>query len=219
MKSARRRPNLPAHAAALILVGLVALGAVSCSSNPPASPSIPGAHAVVVLGDSLAVTPAPQENFPAVLQPRVAASVPGSILTNSSVPGDTTSKGLQRFDASVPGGTTIMVLELGANDGLDGVNVTTIEQNLSTMIERAKARGIKVLLCGMETFPTYGVDYSTAFHNIFPRLASSTPFRWCRSCSTGSSSILDTRRTISCIPMPPARSESPIPYGRTCNRC
>jgi acyl-CoA thioesterase I len=152
-----------------LFVSLV-LGA-ACSSDSPASPS-PGAHKVVVLGDSLGVAPSGSESFPAVLQPRVVAKVPGSTLTNASFPGNTTQDGLSRFDSSVSAGTTILVLELGANDGLEGIPVGTIEQNLSTMIDRAKSRGISVLLCGMETLPTYGVDYSTAYHDIFPRLAA-----------------------------------------------
>ena len=148
------------------------ISAASCSSNSPASPSpAPGAHAVVVLGDSLATAPSATENFPAVLRPRVVAEVAGSTMTNSSFPGDTTQAGLSRFDSSVPAGTTLLVLELGANDGLQGVPIATIEQNLSTMIERAQSRGMRVLLCGMEAFPTYGVDYSAAFHDTFPRLA------------------------------------------------
>jgi acyl-CoA thioesterase-1 len=152
---------------------LLFVGAASCSKNSPSGPSpAPGGQAVVVLGDSLAITPSENESFPSVLRPRVVAKVAGSILTNSSFPGYTTQNGVTRFDASVPAGTTILVLELGANDGLQGIPVATIEQNLSTMIERAKSRGMKVLLCGMETFPTYGVDYSTAYHDIFPRLAA-----------------------------------------------
>lgn len=127
---------------------------------------------MLVLGDSLAVSPSVNEAFPSVLRPKVVAKVPGSTVTNSSFPGDTTQNGVGRFDSSVPAGTTILVLELGANDGLQGIPIATIEQNLSTMIERAQSRGMSVLLCGMETFPTFGADYSAAYHDIFPRLAS-----------------------------------------------
>ena len=156
----------------LVLCAWLLIGATSCSKDSPSTPTPPGAQAVLVLGDSLATNPSVSESFPSVLQPRVAAKVAGSTLTTSSFPGDTTQIGLRRFDDSVPSGTTILVLELGANDGLQGIPIATIEQNLSTMIERAKSRGIKVLLCGMETFPTYGIDYSAAYHDIFPRLSA-----------------------------------------------
>jgi len=56
--------------------------------------------------------------------------------------------------------------------GLRGVAIPAIETNLSTMIETAQRRSIRVLLCGMETLPTHGWDYALAFHNVFPRVAS-----------------------------------------------
>ena len=76
-----------------------------------------------------------------------------------------------RFDRDVVPGTRVLILEAGANDGLQGVQVATLRRNLTSMIERAQARNIRVLLCGMETPPTYGLDYSVAFHFIFPTLA------------------------------------------------
>lgn len=126
---------------------------------------------VVVLGDSLAVSPSRSMNFGTELQKRLDAVAPNWILTNMGVTGDTTSQGLTRFDADVPGDTTVLVLELGANDGLHGVQIATIERNLSTMIERGQSRGIRVLLCGMETPPAHGWNYSVEFHNLFSRLA------------------------------------------------
>ena len=161
------------------------ISAASCSSNSPASPSpAPGAHAVVVLGHSpWRRRRRPLRIFRPAPRPRVVAEVAGSTMTNSSFPGDTTQAGLSRFDSSVPAGTTLLVLELGANDGLQGVPIATIEQNLSTMIERAQSRGMRVLLCGMEAFPTYGVDYSAAFHDTFPRRRQGMEFRSCRFSS------------------------------------
>jgi acyl-CoA thioesterase-1 len=66
----------------------------------------------------------------------------------------------------------VLVLALGANDGLRGVAIPTIEQNLTTIIERALSRNIRVLLCGMETPPMRGWKYTLAFHELFPRLAA-----------------------------------------------
>ncbi len=92
-------------------------------------------------------------------------------MSNAGVSGDTTAGGLRRFDQAVPAGTSILILELGANDGLRGVDITAMEQNLSTMIERAQSRGMRVLLCGMETPPLHGWNYTVDFHQVFPRLA------------------------------------------------
>jgi acyl-CoA thioesterase I len=126
---------------------------------------------VVMLGDSLSVSPSRSMNFGTELQKRLDTVAPNWILTNMGVSGDTSSQGLTRFDADVPGDTNILVLELGANDGLRGVQIATIERNLSTMIERAHSRGIRVLLCGMEAPPAHGWNYTVEFHNLFPRLA------------------------------------------------
>lgn len=65
----------------------------------------------------------------------------------------------------------MLVLELGANDGLRGVDIATVEKNLSTMIEKAQAKGIRVLLCGMDTPPLNGWSYTVEFHKVFPRVA------------------------------------------------
>jgi acyl-CoA thioesterase I len=91
---------------------------------------------------------------------------------NAGISGDTTAGGVRRFDGAVPAGTGILVLALGANDGLRGLPIATIEENLSTMIGRARARGIRVLLCGMETLPSHGWDYTIEFHHLFQRVAA-----------------------------------------------
>ena len=117
-----------------------------------------------------------------MLEQRLNAQHNGWVVNNAGVSGDTTSGGLRRFDQAVADGPQILILELGANDGLRGVDVTTVERNLSTMIERAQARGIHVLLCGMETPPIHGWDYTVNFHQLFPRVAKSTTCRSCRFC-------------------------------------
>jgi acyl-CoA thioesterase-1 len=123
------------------------------------------------LGDSLAVSPSQAESFPARLQRRLQKSGDQWTVTNAGIKGDKTAGGLGRFNAALPPDTRILILQLGANDGLRGVEISTIERNLSTMIERAQARDIKVLLCGMIVPPRYGWNYMVAFHGLFPRLA------------------------------------------------
>src|SRR6476469_1619174 len=127
---------------------------------------------IVILGDSLAVSPSSGTNFAAELQARLAQTHPGWTIVNASYRGDTTTGGARRFEQALTRDTSVLVLELGANDGLRGVDVRTVEQNLSRMIEAAQARGIKVLLCGMETPPLKSWNYSIAFHGIYPRLAA-----------------------------------------------
>jgi acyl-CoA thioesterase I len=124
-----------------------------------------------VLGDSLAVTPTRADSFPTLLQQRLDAAGGGWRIVNAGLSGDTTAGGLARFDAAVEGSADVLILELGANDGLRGVDVSTIERNLAAIIVRAQSRGMRVLLCGMETPPANGWDYTIAFHQVFQRVA------------------------------------------------
>jgi acyl-CoA thioesterase I len=149
-----------------------ALAAAACGSGTRPTAPAPAAREIVVFGDSLAVSPSRADAFPAVLQARLNATHPGWTVVNQGVSGDTTGDGLRRLDPALGSETAILVLELGANDGLRGVAVAAIEANLSTIIERAQARRIRVLLCGMETPPFNGFDYTRNFHNLFPRLAA-----------------------------------------------
>ena len=152
------------------------LAAASCGAA--GSPAAPGHVAaapprqVVVLGDSLAVSPSRSVNFAAELGERLEASGGRWSVRNAGVSGDTTSGGVRRIDEALTPETGILVLALGANDGLRGVDIAVVERNLSTMIERAQGRGVKVLLCGMETPPMNGWDYTIAFHRVFPRVAA-----------------------------------------------
>lgn len=158
---------------------LLALAVAATSCGRSASPTAPGGtvpeasrRAIVVLGDSLAVSPSRTESFPAVLQARLNAAHPGWTIRNEGVIGDTTADGVQRINAALTADTAILVLELGANDGLRGDGIATIEANLGTMIERAQARSVRVLLCGMQTLPFNGLNYALEFHQLFPRVAA-----------------------------------------------
>jgi len=92
-------------------------------------------------------------------------------VANAGVSGDTTSGGLSRLDWSVPEGTDLVILELGANDMLRGVDPASTEKNLEEIITRLKARKIGILLVGMYAAPNLGSDYQKAFNAIYPRLA------------------------------------------------
>ena len=130
------------------------------------------AQQIVVLGDSLAISPSRESNFAAELQSRLNETHPGWAIVNLGIRGDTTAGGLTRIEYALAGRPRVLMLELGANDGLRGVDVQRIERNLATMIDAAQARGIQVLLCGMETPPLLGWAYARGFHDIYPRLAA-----------------------------------------------
>ena len=152
---------------------LVAFVVAGCGTNPsaPSAARTTVVHHVAVLGDSLAVTPTVGESFPAVLDARIAANgLPWDVM-NGGVYGDTTNDGLRRYEMVLRSDVGVLVLELGANDGLQGLDVATMERNLNTIVEAAQSRGVKVLLCGMETPPLRSLSYSLAFHDVFPRVA------------------------------------------------
>jgi len=157
------------------LACLLATCLVAACGASPSAPTAASTSAivrqVVVLGDSLAVTPSMSESFPAVLQTRVAAAGLRWAVTNAGVSGDTTADGMTRFLSLLQGDAGVLVLELGANDGLQGLDVSAMERNLNSMVEAAQARGIRVLVCGMETPPLRSLGYTLAFHDVFPRVA------------------------------------------------
>jgi acyl-CoA thioesterase-1 len=156
---------------ALAAALLLAAACDSTSSAPGPSPSPVVLRRVVVLGDSLAVSPSVEQGFPSGLQTRIARQGLPWIVTNAGVSGDTTADGLRRVEPLLESDVGVLVAELGANDGLRGIAISTIRGNLATVVEIAQRRNIRVLLCGMETPPTHGLDYSIAFHSIFPGLA------------------------------------------------
>ena len=128
---------------------------------------------IVGLGDSLMAGYGLDagQSFPEKLQAALARSGHDVLIANAGVSGDTTSGGLARLDWSVPEGTEIVILELGANDMLRGIAPDITRKNLGQTIERLKARGIVVLLAGMRAAPNLGPDFSAAFDAIYPDLA------------------------------------------------
>lgn len=111
------------------------------------------------------------QSFPERLEDALRARGHDVNVANAGVSGDTTSGGLGRLDWSVPDGTELVILELGANDMLRGVSPEITEKNLDAMIARLRERGISVLLAGMYAAPNLGADYAESFNGIFPRLA------------------------------------------------
>jgi acyl-CoA thioesterase-1 len=157
----------------MLRVIVLTLAAFACDGDSsPTAPdqSIP---VIVAFGDSLTSGPGltPAQTYPALLQQRIANEGREYRVINAGVSGDTTTEALDRFDRALVAGTRILILAIGINDGLQGVPVATVDRNLATMIERAQARGISVLLCGMEAPPLGGLGYTIEFHRMFTRLA------------------------------------------------
>jgi acyl-CoA thioesterase I len=130
---------------------------------------------VVALGDSLSagLGLSASSAFPARLQKALEAKGIAVDMINAGVSGDTTSGGRDRLDWSVPEGTEAVILELGANDALRGIDPRVTRAALTEILTRLKARSIAVLLCGMLAPPNYGSDYSARFNAIYPELAKS----------------------------------------------
>ena len=128
---------------------------------------------MVVLGDSLSAgfgLSAPAA-FPARLQKALQSKGIAVDMINAGVSGDTSSGGRDRLDWSVPEGTHAVILELGANDALRGVDPKVTRSALTDILTRLKARKIAVLLCGMYAPPNYGADYAARFNAIYPDIA------------------------------------------------
>jgi acyl-CoA thioesterase I len=132
---------------------------------------------LVVLGDSLSAgygLPA-NEAFPARLAKALAAKGVAVDVTNAGVSGDTASDGLSRLDWSVPDGTEAVIVELGANDALRGIDPALTKSALDKILSKLADRHIAVLLAGMQAPRNMGPDYVRTFDAIYPALASAHP--------------------------------------------
>ncbi|PWJ74842.1 acyl-CoA thioesterase-1 [Pseudaminobacter salicylatoxidans] len=142
-------------------------------SLPALQPAVAEPFRIVGFGDSLMAGYGLDagQSFPEKLEAALRKDGHDVVIANAGVSGDTTSGGLSRLDWSVPDGTQLVILELGANDMLRGISPELSEKNLDTMIARLKERGIPVLLAGMRAAPNLGADYGRKFDAIYPRLA------------------------------------------------
>ena len=121
----------------------------------------------LVAGYQLALTDA----FPAQLERALKAAGHDVEIANAGVSGDTTAAALARLDWAIPDGTDVVILELGANDMLRGLDTAAARRNLEAMITRIKAKGATILLAGMRSVDNWGADYAQRFDAIFPELA------------------------------------------------
>lgn len=149
----------------VLKIGLVLLGTQGSLAAQPAT--------ILLLGDSLSAAHGidVSESWPVLLQQRLDREHPGKTLINASVSGETTAGGLQRLPALLDRhNPDVVIIELGGNDGLRGLRLTTIKKNIAEMILASQAIGARVLLIGMHLPPNYGPKYVSDFHNIYTEL-------------------------------------------------
>jgi acyl-CoA thioesterase-1 len=186
MTSARR-------AAGVLFVLAACAAAVACSgspgessapaqaaSPPAASPATPLAAKaerprVVCLGDSLTAglgLASTDQAYPAILEGRLKAAGFDYQVINAGVSGDTSAGGLRRLDWSLQGDVRVLIVALGANDGLRGLPPSELQSNLDTIASTAQKRHVRVLLLGMEAPPNFGAAYTRDFRAVYRRVAA-----------------------------------------------
>jgi acyl-CoA thioesterase-1 len=155
----------------IIFACAAALAIMAAPLSAPLAQSRP-LH-LVALGDSLtAGYGLPQEAaFPVVLERALKAKGYRVEITNAGVSGDTSSGGLDRLDWSVPDGTDGVIVELGANDMLRGLDPSLTRQSIGAIVERLRARNIPVMLAGIYASRNLGPDYVQKFDSLYPDIA------------------------------------------------
>ncbi len=143
--------------------------------RPRAPATQPDSRRVLVaFGDSLTAGfgADPGKSYPDYLQRDIDKKGYGWRVMNEGVSGDTTTDGLARLPEVIAQKPEIVILELGANDGLRGLPITTTKANLEQMIQQLQAAGARVVLAGMTLPPNYGPDYIKPFESLYKELAS-----------------------------------------------
>ena len=152
----------------LVFAAALVVGPAVAQTTSPGGPI-----KIVAFGDSLTAgygLPT-QDAFPAKLERALKAKGMNVEIENAGVSGDTASGGLSRIDWSIPDGTDAVILELGANDMLRGIDPKVTREALDSILAKLKERNIAVLLCGMRAAPNLGAEYARGFESIFEDLA------------------------------------------------
>lgn len=174
--------------AGIAAVALCVAGLAGCGGNANETPaskeeqaraqvpddgSAPARPRVIALGDSLTAGLGllEQQAYPALLQKKIDADGYEFEVVNAGVSGDTSAGGLRRLDWALEGDARVLIVALGANDGLRGLSVGEMKNNLARIIEQAKERKVVVILAGMEAPPNYGPEYTASFRQAFQDVA------------------------------------------------
>jgi acyl-CoA thioesterase I len=151
-------------------LAIMALLIMLAAANAPAATKTPE---ILVFGDSLTAgfgLP-PEASFPARLEAKMHADGIEVRVVNAGVSGDTTAGGLARLDWALADKPDLVIVELGANDALRGIDPATVRANLDAIIVKIQASGAKLLLAGMRAPPNWGEEYQDKFDRIYPELA------------------------------------------------
>lgn len=172
----------------VVVLAMVALAA--CSGDPgvrsseprqgllapiaPEDPTVPPARPrIVAFGDSLTAGLGllEQEAYPAIIQQKIDEAGYDFDVVNAGLSGDTSAGGVRRLGWALDGDVRVLLVAFGGNDGLRGLPVTQMKENLTTIIDEARERGVVVVLIGMEAPPNFGQEYATAFRQAFRDVA------------------------------------------------
>lgn len=149
--------------------------ALWAADAPPTNAAPPSPARIVILGDSITAGYGldPSEAYPALLQGKITAAGLPYTVVNAGVSGDTTAGGLRRLDWTLSRPTAVLIVALGGNDGLRGISPKQTEENLTGILQRARAKfpAIKVIIAGMEMPANMGPDFVAQFRAVFPRVA------------------------------------------------
>ncbi|HXT21785.1 MAG TPA: arylesterase [Thermoanaerobaculia bacterium] len=170
------QPRAAAPTPSPAATAVVASTTATPAAEPAASPVAPAPRrqpVVVFLGDSLTagLGLSAEEAWPTLLTEQLAAAGTPIRAVNAGVSGDTSAGGLRRLDWLLRQRPDVVVVELGANDGLRGQPVAGVEANLRKIVERSRAAAARVLLIGLRVPPSLGGEYATRFAELYPRLA------------------------------------------------
>jgi len=157
-------------------VGLLRALLVVVLACTAATPAPAAQHVIVALGDSLTagLGVSAEEAYPALLEARLRREGFDYRVVNAGVSGDTSAGGLRRLDWTLRLSPAVVIVALGANDGLRGQPTEALRGNLTRIIERARGAGARVLLAGMRLPPNYGDEYARAFAAVYPGVARAT---------------------------------------------
>lgn len=158
---------------AVLLLGLLLAALLTVSPAQAASAEAREAPVIVAFGDSLSAGYGleDEDSFPVQLERALRAKGVDVRVINSGVSGDTTAGGRARLAWSLPPEADLVILELGANDGLRGIDPAETRANLDAMLRELAARDTGVLFTGMMAPPNLGREYGEAFNGLFPDLA------------------------------------------------
>ena len=159
-----------------LLFIILLIGTITLPTSAFGASSDPKAPVILVIGDSLSASYGidTKQGWVSLLQKRLQQQKYPHRVVNASISGDTSHGGRNRIEQALTRHQPqTVIIELGGNDGLQGMSIDQMRENLSAMITSARQMGCKVLLIGMQLPPNYGPSYTEKFHTVYRELAQS----------------------------------------------